>query len=112
MYSEDTDGLVNISIHRFIIVTKLTEQLDPKFMMVTSSIRPTNVLKRHLTFFCTISGITDKLKTQTAYVYSKWEYTPIVLNDGDVKFQCQKETQILNLVRASRPALGSIKFHT
>lgn len=31
-HSEDTDGLVDISIHRFIILTKLTE-LGPKFMV-------------------------------------------------------------------------------
>lgn len=33
------------------------------------------------------------------------------VNDGDVRSQCQKETQILNLLTASRQALGSSKFH-
>lgn len=60
-------------------------------------------------------------------MYSKWEYTLMIFRntffmtlqititllryDGDVRFQCQKETQILNLLTASRLALGSIKFH-
>jgi hypothetical protein len=33
------------------------------------------------------------------------------VDDGDVRSHCQKETQILNLLTASRQALGSIKFH-
>jgi len=49
------------SAYKIHYIHKLTEQLGPKFMMVTSSISPTNALKRHLYIFCMIwSGITDK----------------------------------------------------